>query len=216
MPPRAYHARMRGFATLALVAFLGAGCLGDGKSRFAAPARLRLLFVAEPDGYVFTVEADGRGLRQLTRGNDWGARRGVWSPDGSRIAVVTNKVPEGRNAAVLVMSADGRSRRRLAFIPSEEAQLRWRSANAIEVRAYTAFRRIEISTVDAEHGGPRRAVRVIHAPPVVVSPDGSRLAFERRDGHGDTQIFVGRPDRSHAVNVSRSRSKGPLAARGIG
>jgi WD40 repeat protein len=209
VPPRADHAPMRGFATLALVAFLGAGCLGDGKSRSAARGGPRLLFVAEPDGYVFTVEAGGRGLRQLTRGNDWGARRGVWSPDGSRIAVVTNKVPEGRNAAVLVMSADGRSQRRLAFIPSEESQLRWGSAKAIEVRAYTAFRRIEISTVDSEHGGPRRLVRVIHAPPAVLSPDGSRLAFERKNGHGDTQIFVGRPDRSRAVNVSRSRSRGP-------
>ena len=53
---------MRGLAALALVAFLAAACGNDDKR-----TATRLLFVAEDNGYVFTIGADGRGLRQLTR-----------------------------------------------------------------------------------------------------------------------------------------------------
>jgi len=209
VPPGARNAATGCFATVVLVAFLGTGCLGGGTAPANAPAEKRLLFVAEDDGYVFTIDTSGHALRQLTRGNDWGARRGVWSPDGTRIAVVTEKVPDERNAAVLVMSRDGRNRRRLAFLPSAEAQLSWRSEKTIGARAYTGFHRVEVSTVDAVHGGRRRIVRIERYRPGVLSPDGTRLAFERTDRHGDTQIYVARPDRSRAVNVSRSRSKGP-------
>ena len=194
---------MRGLTALALVAFLAAAC-GKDDTRTAT----RLLFVAGDDGYVFTIGADGRELRQLTRGDDWGAESGTWSPDSSEIAVVSWKVPENRQAALDVMSPDGEGTRRLAFLPSQYTSLRWRSAEKIEARSYVSYRRTEVSNVDADHGG-RRIVRVERAAPGVLSPDGERLAFERKNAHGDTQIFVGQPDRSHAVNVSRSRSMGP-------
>jgi WD40-like Beta Propeller Repeat len=208
VPPSARHAGRGCVATLALVALLSTACLGEDTSRSRTDGQ-RLLFVAEDDGYVFTVGKSGQALEQLTRGHDWGARRGVWSPDGSHIAVVTDKVPEERNAAVLVMSRDGRNQQRLAFLPSAETQLSWRSERTIVARAFIGFHRVEVSTVDAVHGGRRRIVRIGRYRPGVLSPDGTQLAFDWINRHGDTQIYVARPDRSRAVNASRSRSKGP-------
>jgi Tol biopolymer transport system component len=194
---------MRGLAALALISVLASAC-GNDDTRTVA----RLLFVAEPDGYVFTIGADGRGLRQLTRSDDWGGESGSWSPDSSQIAVVTWKVPETKQAALVVMSPDGKRRRRLAYLPSQYTTLRWISTEQIEARSYVAYRRVEVSRIDVEGGG-RRVVHVERGSPGVPSPDGKQLAFERKNSHGDTQIFVSRPDRSQAVNVSRSRSAGP-------
>ena len=194
---------MRGLAVLALVAFLATACGNDDTQTVA-----RLVFVAEDDGYVFTIGADGRGFRQLTRGDDWGAESGTWSPDSSEIAVVSWRVPENRQAALDVMSPEGEGTRRLAFLPSAYTNLRWKSTGRIEARNYVGYQRVELSDVDVEHGG-RRVRRVERGSPGVLSLDGERLAFERKNAGGDTQIYVGRPDRSQAVNVSRSRSTGP-------
>lgn len=208
MAPRAYHAGMRGLAVAALACLtvLGTGCLGHGTPSRSGRSS-RLVFVGGEDGYLFTIGADGNGLRQLTRARNWGAERVVWSPDGSRLAVATDRVPEGHNAALLVMDSSGARAKRLAYLPSSQVQLRWASAKRIGVARYALYR-LETSVVDAERGGRLRRVRVEYVREGVRSPDGRQVAFRRRDRHGDTQIFVG-ASRSEAVNVSRSRSVGP-------
>jgi Tol biopolymer transport system component len=72
-----------------------------GQSLVWSPDGSRLAFWADADdlnAQIFVVNADGSGLRQITRGgeNRWPA----WSPDGTQIAFV-------RNGTLHIMAADG-------------------------------------------------------------------------------------------------------------
>ena len=60
---------------------------GGGYSLVWSPDGSRLAFWSE-DGQIFVINADGSGLRQVTRDGD--NRWPAWSPDGSRIAFVHN------------------------------------------------------------------------------------------------------------------------------
>ena len=86
---------------------------GDGASQPAwSPDGRRIAFVADRGGNddVFVVNADGGGLRRLTR-NPAGDGAPVWSPDGRKIAFVSNR--DGAYE-VYVMNADGSRQRALA------------------------------------------------------------------------------------------------------
>ena len=62
---------------------------------------------------LFVVNADGNGLRQLTRNSADDCCNATWSPDGSRIALV-RWVPGEHNASIWVVRADGTRERRLS------------------------------------------------------------------------------------------------------
>lgn len=76
---------------------------GDNSPAWSPRGR-RLVFVRGGD--LYTIGADGKGLRRLTRGRAVDSEP-TWSPDGRRIAFA-------RNRALYVMNANGSSARRLA------------------------------------------------------------------------------------------------------
>jgi Tol biopolymer transport system component len=65
---------------------------------------------------IVVANADGSGLRRLTRRGDCASPR--WSPDGTRIAFV-------RDGNLWVMNADGTGQRRLSRDPRGEAWIDW-------------------------------------------------------------------------------------------
>ena len=62
-------------------------------------------------GEIYVMNADGSGKRNLTR-NPAQDGRPSWSPDGRRIAFVSNR--DGRRLEAHVMNADGSGQRSLA------------------------------------------------------------------------------------------------------
>ena len=63
------------------------------------------------NGEIYVMNADGSGKRNLTR-NPAQDGRPSWSPDGRRIAFVSNR--DGRRLEAHVMNADGSGQRSLA------------------------------------------------------------------------------------------------------
>jgi uncharacterized protein YraI len=68
------------------------------------PTGGKLVFATSPGGTIYTVNADGTGLRTVGVGID-----PAWSPDGSQIAYADWVTPRG----IYVMNADGSGKRRV-------------------------------------------------------------------------------------------------------
>jgi Tol biopolymer transport system component len=118
------------------------------------------LTLLRSDFEIFTVGADGSGLRQLTRNavQDW---MPAWSPRRRRIAFV-------RRGAVWVMAADGSRQRRLfrGTQPSwspDGTQLAFTGGGGISIRAVSH--------------GPARRIAAGYSP--AWSPGGGEIAFVR-------------------------------------
>jgi TolB protein len=59
------------------------------------------------DAWIYSMNADGSGLRRLARSTDGLA----WSPDGKQVAFVSDR--DGGREEIFVMNADGSGQRRL-------------------------------------------------------------------------------------------------------
>jgi Tol biopolymer transport system component len=73
-------------------------------------------------GYdLYTVRADGRGLRRLARARS--AARPTWSRDGRRVAFLDYRAAGGHRWVVTVVAANGRGRRQVGVATSDAALL---------------------------------------------------------------------------------------------
>ena len=93
--------------------------LSARSSLAAAAANSKIAFISEPPGggycgIVYVMNADGSGQRRLANGGVPGCGQEggpAWSPDGRRIAFVSNGMPPGRRRSatskIYVMNADG-------------------------------------------------------------------------------------------------------------
>ena len=82
---------------------------GTGQQPDWSPDGSRIAFVARR--HIFTMGADGRGLRRLTANS--GDSDPAWSPDGKYIAFI-------RDHDLYIMGADGRGQRRVVDGPDQE------------------------------------------------------------------------------------------------
>jgi TolB protein len=145
---------------------------------------------------IFTLGIDGSDLRRITDNNFWDLYP-AWSPDGSRVAFLSQR---DSSLGIYVMNADGGDVRPLYDSSSHEADIDWMGGQIV----FTKDSSIWIMQDDGS------GVRQMTNPPKAgewgnanlpfgdydprISPDGARVIFERlvndRSPHGNYDFFV--------------------------
>ncbi len=129
------------------------------------------------------MNADGSGLRRLTRGPAWDGGP-AWSPDGRKIAF-TRTIPPGEGSGpwqsdVYVINVDGSGERNLTGDGVSSGPV-W-SPDGQKI-AFTSWRdgKPGIYVMNADGSGRRRLMRNGGGLPSW-SPDGRKIAFVRAGG----------------------------------
>jgi TolB protein len=177
-----------------------------------SPDGTKLAFERDtPDGAeIFTMNADGSDLRQITHDEFPGAGDPAWSPDGRRIAAARFDIPAGRDG-IYILDADGSHPVQVTqnnADPGENAEPQWSPDGTklvlqiVSDTAGSAIFTIHLDGTDEQQITPYG----LDAEHPDWSPDGNRIVFE---SYGDgpppgvsTNVFTVRPDGSHLVNVT--------------
>ncbi|MBN1135357.1 MAG: PD40 domain-containing protein [Anaerolineae bacterium] len=145
---------------------------------------------------IYSLGVDGSDLRRITTNDLWDLYP-VWSPDGSRVAFLSSR---GSGLGIYVMNADGGGERILLDSSAHEADIDW-------VGDQIAFTRDSSIWVAKSDG---TGARQLTSPPRAgewgnanlpfgdydprISPDGSKIVFERLVGdeseHGNYDLFI--------------------------
>ena len=160
-----------------------------------SPDGRRIAFDRQDDGYnwIYVVNADGTGLRRLTRNFNW---HPVWTPD-RRISYINTR-------GIWVMNADGTDKRLLARAHVEiggaqgMTPMVWSPHG--KAIAFTTETALWVMGADGTSrrrifGDPNRQTR---SP--TWSPDGRRIAWQQ--GDGDLEIYVANRDGTGLRNLT--------------
>ncbi len=140
---------------------------------------------------IWTVDPDGRRLIDLTKaqkakGNDSDPQ---WSPDGSRIAFVSDR--DGGGTDIWVMNADGNGARNLTHTPGDDLSPRW-SPDGKRI-AFASFRDsdAEIYVMNAD-GTEQMNLTKSDGDDLqpAWSPDGARIAFVSERGKKPRGLYA--------------------------
>jgi Tol biopolymer transport system component len=177
-------------------------CVSSAERPSFAPDGRRLVFIGGDWNEVYTVAADGSGLKRLT--DDGAAHdQAVWSPDGSKIAY-TRQQPNGR-WDIYLMNADGSGKTALTRTSVSEEQPAWspdgkKLAFVRQARGHWSIYVMRVGTTNARKISRGNADEQNPA----CSPDGKRIAFVRTHG-ARILIYVSRLDGRGAKQL-RTRS----------
>jgi dipeptidyl aminopeptidase/acylaminoacyl peptidase len=167
--------------------------------------------------HFWVVELGSGNAKQITEGNDWNDSDPQWSPDGTRIAFVSNRTGkeynENRNTDVWVIAADGSSLTKISDHDESDNNPRWSPDG--KTIAYTG----ELHDQDhpkiwlAPSTGGKPSVLAVDNLDLIPSgmewsADGNSIYFET-GVKGEFQIFRADLKRRTAEQVT----KGPRAVR---
>ena len=194
---------------------------GDDWSPSWSPDGKRIAFSSERDGHVhakhgwptseiYVMDADGRNQRNLTN-NPANDRQPSWSPDGKRIAFMSNRDGADLHFDIYVMDADGRNEQKLTENPNTDRQPSW-SPDGKQI-AFSSVRREEhfsheIYVMDADGGNTQRLTENLKTDLFPTwSPDGTQIAFasDRKGDFTNFEIYVMDADGSNRRNLTNNR-----------
>jgi dipeptidyl aminopeptidase/acylaminoacyl peptidase len=181
---------------LALVAFVALAAPAQG----AFPgANGKITFDRDSD--IFTMNADGGGQTNVTASAavDFAP---AWSPDGARIAFVSNQDPASNE--IYLVNADGTGQVRLTVNSFDDRDPAW-SPDGTKI-AFTTTRdgNGEIYVMNANGSGQTNLTNnPANDKQPAWSPDGTKIAFTSARG-GTDQVYVMNANGSSQVNLSNS------------
>ena len=162
---------------------------------------------------IFTMDADGSDVRQITFDEFPGDADPAWSPDGTRIAVERFDIPAGRDG-IYTMNANGSDPVQLTQSDArgENIEPQWSPDGktvvfgiASDTRGHALF------TINLDGTGERRitpwSLDAVHAD---WSPNGRLILFESPDRDDEppgtsANVYTIGPDGSHLVAVTHYR-----------
>src|SRR5204863_620110 len=161
----------------------------------------KVLFVRNVNGGIWTMNADGSNLIQVTASGS-GEFLPAWSPDGTKIAVERTV---SQNSAIIVMNADGSNQVNLTTntsIAEEEPKWSPDGTKIIFARDSSDF----IFVMNADGSNRVRVGTVSAAREPVFSPDGTKIAFHSLGGN--FKIWVMNSNGTNVVQLTNQGNNG--------
>lgn len=152
---------------------------------------------------IFALDpASPNELNRVTTDSVYSEAEAAFSPDGSRIAFVSDR--DG-NVELYVMNADGSELRRLTNTPAVEGSPSWTADGRQIVYTSNATGNFQIWVINADGTDPRSLTQEPSSNfQPAVSPDGRTIAFTSDRG-GNYDIYLMSLDGSNQRNFTRSQ-----------
>lgn len=159
---------------------------------------------------IFVINADGSGLKRLTTEQATESAP-TWSPDKSKIAFDSNRLPGDRHIQIYVMNSDGSNQHRVSPVEYRQAMSPAWSPDGTKI-AFIGWLAssgdIGVAVMNTNGSG---AVQLTRQPCVGActipghprfSPDGSKIVFES----SDAEIVVINTDGSNQQNLTQNQA----------